>query len=286
MIYRTTGVSVDNLGFSEDKQMSGLSLMLRQGAGLVALQKYFDQWDVALKLLGYLELAIIQHTWTPEKVGMMLGEQPSPYFFSKMFFKYHILVAEGLNTTTQKQLMLNQVLEMNQMMGGVIPPRFILDISEIQGKDQIIAALDQQEQQAQAVQQQQQLLEQAKLDAQLKELYSKSAANISMARERHGRAESNIGLFEERLSEISRNRALATKDKMEALAKLMDVVGKYGEIETMLKESQIESYDYSQELDEDREKADAKKTALANDFMMSIMGNQQQQPQAAQQRGL
>jgi hypothetical protein len=54
----------------------------------------------------------------------------------------------------------------------------------------------------------------------------------------------------------------------------------------MLKESQIDSYYYSQELDEDREKADAKKTALANDFMMSIMGNQQQQPQAAQQRGL
>jgi len=55
-----------------------------------------------------------------------------------------------------------------------------------------------------------------------------------MARERHGRSEADIGLFEERLSEISRNRALATKDKMEALAKLVEVIGKYGEIETSL----------------------------------------------------
>ena len=34
-------------------------------------------------------------------------------------------------------------------------------------------------------------------NAKLQEMYSKVASNIATARERHGRSESNIGLFEE-----------------------------------------------------------------------------------------
>ena len=69
---------------------------------------------------------------------------------------------------------------------------------------------------------------------------------------------------------------------MEALEKLVDVIAKYGEIETMLKASQIETYSYEQERKEDEEKADAKRTALSNEFLNSILGNQQQQGQQAE----
>ena len=111
----------------------------------------------------------------------------------------------------------------------------------------------------------------------LKELMSKAIANIAMAKERHGRAEADIGLFEERLSEITRNRALATKDKMEALEKLVDVIAKYGEIEASLKLNELESFDYRQEQNENREKADAKATGEGNEFMMQLMGEMGQQ---------
>ena len=78
-------------------------------------------------------------------------------------------------------------------------------------------------------------------------------------------AEADIGLFEERLSEITHNRAMATKAKMEALEKMIDVIGKYGEIEAMLKMNQLESIEINQQQNEDKEKVDAKRTAFANE---------------------
>ncbi len=131
-----------------------------------------------------------------------------------------------------------------------------------------------------AAQKEEQTIAHAFEEAKLKELITKAASNLATARERHGRAEADIGLFEERLSEITRNRALATKDKMEALEKLADVIAKYGETETMLKMSEIESFDYRQEQKENVEKVDAKSTALANEFLNSIMGTQNESQMA------
>ena len=143
--------------------------------------------------------------------------------------------------------------------------------------------LEQQEEQAAQVQNDMQMVQHAVEDAKLKELYSRATSNIAMARERHGRAEADIGLFEERLSEITQNRAMATKAKMEALEKMVDVIAKYGEIETMLKMNQLEGFDYQSEQKENEEKADAKRTSLANEFVSSIMGNPQQGQQMPQQ---
>ena len=109
-------------------------------------------------------------------------------------------------------------------------------------------------------------------EAKLQEMYSRAAANIAMAKERHGRSESNIGLFEERLSNITKNRELATKTKMEALEKLVSVIQQFGEIEAAHAMNQIDEQDKQVEGDEDREKVQAKQTALSNEFVMQIMG--------------
>ena len=55
----------------------------------------------------------------------------------------------------------------------------------------------------------------------------------------------------------------------------MDVIAKYGEIETALKMQEIQSFDYQQEAKENVEKVDAKRSSLANDFLTGIMGNNQ-----------
>jgi hypothetical protein len=155
----------------------------------------------------------------------------------------------------------------------------------LQGKAEAMEFLQNQEKQAAAVMEHETMIKHNFEDAKLKELYSRATANIANARESNGRAESNIGLFEERLSEITRNRALATKDKMEALEKLIDVIAKYGEIEAALKLNDLQSIEFQQEDKENHEKADAKSTALANDFKMSIMGaGNQMQGQAPQQQ--
>jgi hypothetical protein len=218
-------------------------------------------------------MKIVQNMWSPGKVARLLGEEPTENFFDKMFAKYHVTVAEGMNTPVQKQQQFVQALELNQMLGGIIPPKYLLKISTIEGKDEIIAAIEEQQAHAAAMEQQKQQLEAAVLDAKLKQSYANAASQIANARERHGRAESNIGLFEERLSEIAKNRAMATKEKVEALEKLLDLTHRYGEMEAALKGAELQTVEMQNEAEEDREKADAKQTSLANDFVMSILNN-------------
>lgn len=277
LIYTTSGINLENWSGQNDKQISSLTMLMKQAANLMVFQKYFDQWDFSDKQLGKLLLQIPLYNWNAEKIGLYIGEEPSPHFYSKVFAKYNVLVEESDLTPTQQNLQAQQMMELNERFGReVFPPSMIIPNMNIANKGKVKQYLEQQEQQAQQIQQQTQDFQHAVEDAKLKELYSRATSNIAMARERHGRAESNIGLFEERLSEITRNRALATKDKMEALEKLVDVIAKYGEIESMLKLSQIDNFDYKQELNEDREKSDAKMTSLANDFQNSIMQTQQQ----------
>ncbi len=283
LTFKVTGLDLENWAGQEDKQISTLTALVKQAANLMVFQKYFDQWDQSLKILGGLLLQIALNNWSAEKVSLLIGDEPTPYFYSRIFAKYQVIVEEGLLTPTQKNYQAQQMLEINQTFGReVLPPSMIIKDMSIQGKAEIMEFLTQQEQQASQQQQDMQMVQHAFEDAKLKEMYSKATMNIANARERHGRAESNIGLFEERLSMISRNRSLATKDKMEALEKMIDVIAKYGEVETMLKMNEIESFDYMQEQKEDVEKNDAKRTALANQFLESIMGNQQQGQQPAQ----
>ncbi len=286
LIYKTSGINIENWSAQEDKQTSTLTVLLKQAANLMVFQKYFDQWDYADKLVGDLMLQVVLNNWNDKKVEMLIGEDPSPFFYSRIFAKYQVIVEEGILTPTQKNFQAQQMLEINDRFGReIIPPSMIIKDMNIQGKSEIMAYLQQQEQAAQATQQEEMTIKHAFEDAKLKELYSKATSNLATARERHGRAEANIGLFEERLSEITQNRAMATKAKMESLEKLVDVIAKYGEIEASLKMNEIESFDYRQSAQEDFEKVDAKRTALSNEFLQSIMGNEQQvmQPSMAQE---
>lgn len=292
LIYATSGINLENWSGQNDKQTSALTVLLKQAANLMVFQKYFDQWDFSDKLLGERLLQTILNNWNAEKVKLYIGEEPSPYFYSKIFSKFQVIVEESDLTPTQQNLQAQQMFEMNERFGReVFPPSMIIPKLNITGKAEAIQFLQQQEQQQQAVQAEAQNIQHTFENAKLQELMSRAANNLAMARERHGRAEADIGLFEERLSEITQNRAMATKAKMEALEKLVDVIAKYGEIEAALKMNQIESFDYRQEQNEDREKIDAKQTALSNEFLRQIMGQnntmqnkQQQAPEMAQMR--
>jgi hypothetical protein len=240
---------------------------------------------LALKLLGEKMIQIVLNNWNAPKVALIIGEEPTPHFYSRVFAKYQVIVEEGLLTPTQKNFQAQQFMEINERFGReVIPPSMIIKDMNIQGKAELMEYLQQQEQQMQATQSEETNIKHTLEDAKIKELYSKATANIATARERHGRAEADIGLFEERLSEITHNRAMATKAKMEALEKMIDVIAKYGEIETMLKMNQIDQMEEQQAAGEDLEKEDAKRTALANEFVSSIMGQSQQGAQQPQQQ--
>lgn len=274
LMYETSGINIENWSGQEDKGISSLTVLLKQAANLMVFQKYFDQWDYSDKLLGNLLLKIMLNNWEAPKIGLYIGEEPTALFYSKIFSHYQVIVEEADLTPTQQNLQARQMMDINAAFGReVFSPSQIIPKLNITGKAEILKILEQQEQKSAQMEQDAKQLQYSLEDAKLKELYSRAAANVAMARERHGRAESNIGLFEERLSEITKNRGLATKAKMEALEKLIDVIGKYGEIETALKMSRIEQEEQQNIQEEDREKIDARQTALANQFANNIMGN-------------
>jgi len=94
LIYNTSGVNMENWAGQNDKQISALTSLLKSAANLMVFQKYFDQWDFSDKLLGERWLAMVLNNWSAEKVQLYIGEEPSPYFYSRIFSKYQVQVEE------------------------------------------------------------------------------------------------------------------------------------------------------------------------------------------------
>lgn len=275
LIFSTSGINIENWSAQDQPNASSLTVFMKQAANLMVLQKYFDQWDLALKYLGERCLSIVLNNWSAEKVKLMIGEEPTPYFYSKIFCKYQVIVEEGLLTPTQKYQEYQQWLELNAQLGGIIPAAEIAKRAPIQGKKDLEEILKNIEMQQAAVQEQATNIEHAVEEAKLKELYTKSLNNLAMARERHSRSDSNVGLFEERLAEVRKNEALSTKAKMEAIEKMVDVIHKYGQVETMLAQSKVDSYDYTQDLEVDRDKDEAKQMSSGNEFLSQMISQLQ-----------
>lgn len=272
LIFKTSGIDLENWSGQDEKQVSSLTLLIKQAANLLPFQKYFDQWDMSLKLLGERMLQIAMQNWSEEKVGIMLGEEPTEHFYSKIFAKYNTVVEEGILTPTQKTMQAQQMLDINATFGReVIPPSKIIPFMNIQGKAEIMEFLQQQEQQAGAMQEQQMQVQHAFEHAKLQELMSKAAANIARAREDHSRSESNLGLYEERLSMIERNRAMTLKEKQAALSELLESIQKYGQIETEYAENKLKIDEHQIKTQEEMEKMDVQRRTESNKFMMEIL---------------
>ena len=276
-IFKTSGVNQELMGMADDTDI-GITTMLRQGAGLVTLQKYFDQWDTSLKYLGRLEQKIIQNNWSPSKIKRILGKEPNIQFQTGLFSKYSVLAEEGINTTIQQQQEFVQAVKLNEMLGGIIPPKYLLEKSNLQGKDDIIKAIEEAQQQQAEMAKEAQMIEQAKMEAEIQEISSRSVANIGLARERHGRNEANIGLFEERLSQITQNRASALKDKVDAIEKLLTIYRENGILNTEIAENELQQMSDTLIAEEDFEKAEAKQTSDSNKFVAELMQNNQKNP--------
>lgn len=275
LIFQTSGINLENWSGQQDKQISSLTAMIKQAANLMVFQKYFDQWDHALKLVGERCLQYALYNWSPEKVEMLIGEEPTPHFYSRIFAKYKTVVEEADLTPTQQNLQAQQMMDINQaFQREVFPPSMIVPKLNITGKGEIIPFLQQQEQQAQAAQSEAMNIEHAFQEMQMKELIAKIHNQLSQARERDSRAASNEGLYEERISMISKNHAMATKEKMAALEQLLETIQKFGELETYLQANNLESIKYDEEENEKNSRAYVERNEAAKKFMQQIMQSQ------------
>jgi len=271
LIFATSGVNLETWSAQDMSQASSLTVMIKQAANLMVLQKFFDQWDLSLKTLGERLLQIVLNNWNAAKVSLIIGEDPSPFFYSKIFSTYQTIVEEGLLTSSQKQTEFKQLLELNQLLGGIIPPDYIASKSTLQGKTELMQILAQQKEQQAAAAAELQNIQHASEEAKLQETYSKAAANMASAKERYGRYEADLGLKDERESELTKNRALATKAKMEALEKMVDTTAKLGAVETMMKMSELNVLEDQDIAKEDQETDKSRGEAVENEFLSKMM---------------
>lgn len=209
------GASEVMMGFEVDDK-SGLMTALKQGAGLVRLQRLFDQLDESQRLCGEIIMQMIQKHWTYGKVQQVIGEEPTKEFDSKLFFKYGCKVVPGMMTETQQQLELNQLLYFKQVTGIDIPEEEILEIAQIQNKDRIMEKMAKR---AQAKQQQEQQMaqlqmQQMQVENQTKLSYAKSQEGL--ANERTAKIELDKALNAERLSRAQEERTEGTLNLIKA----------------------------------------------------------------------
>lgn len=198
-ITQISGVNEELLGSAVDDKAAILG-MLRQGASLTTLQRLFDQLDFSQKLLGDIILEYVQVNWTPGKVKRVLAEEPTEQFYSQKFAQYNCSIEEGLNTTSQKQMQLAQMLQLREV-GIPISDEDLLEATTFQGKKKIIENMQKQKMQMQQQQQQQMQMAQQQAEINMREV----EARIQMTQASATAAE---GLGVERMSRVAENQAM------------------------------------------------------------------------------
>ncbi len=197
-----SGISEELLGMASD-EVAGVLSMLRQSAGLTSLAYIFDNLDKAMKSVGNVLIELIQANYTSGKVQKILsGDQPAPQFYNKAFGRYGCTVEEGLNTTTQKQMELAQLMELRKL-GINIPDTAFLEAAQITNKKKLLESMQAQQEQQSQIQQQQAQLQMAELEAKI---------NLANAR-----AQADQGLGLERISRVQENKALAVERRAKAV---------------------------------------------------------------------
>ena len=248
-INEISGVNEELLGSAVDDK-AGILSMLRQGAGLVTLEKLFDQLDLSQKLLGEITMDIVQKNFTKGKVERILGKPASPQFENKAFQKYDCVVTEGLLTDTQQKLEFIQLSQMKEM-GLPIPSDILIDKAPIHGKKELKESIAKIEQ-AQAQQQQQMSqLQMQQMDIQNKSASAYSDAQQSLAAERLAKIQLDQAVNAERLQRSEEektggilNLIKAIKElegmDIEQIARKIEIVKALGEKDETAKESSVQ----------------------------------------------
>ena len=216
---RISGVSQEMLGSATDTNSSGLRDMLRQRAGTTTIEELFDNLDRSQYLVGKRIAEIIQHNWTPGKVERILGKKASPFFYKVELGEYDVAIEDGVNTTSQKQLVYSQIRDL--LDAGIhIPEKYILKYVTISDKDELLKDIEEEKQQASQQQQQQMQVQMQQMQMQAKAYEAKSMADIGLYEERHSRVPENLAMAEERKAASVKDEEIALLNMVKALKEI------------------------------------------------------------------
>jgi hypothetical protein len=215
-----TGISETMMGTNENPSVAGVLESLRQRAGMVTLEPIFDRFNQSKMLLGEIFIESIQRNYTPGKISTLLGgEKPAPLFYNKAFGKYHCQIENGFDTDTQKQLEFAQLIQLMEL-GVKIPPKTIISAATLQKKTELIADIEEAEQQQSQMMQQQAQAEVREADARIELAKARAQSDIGLKNERDSRVLSNIGLMEEREGQKHKDETEALLSFIKALKEI------------------------------------------------------------------
>ncbi len=280
-ITQISGVNEELLGSAIDDKAAILGMM-RQGASLTTLQRLFDQLDQSQKMVGDIIMEYIQNNWTPGKVRRILNSEPTEQFYNRKFAQYDCAIEEGLNTTSQKQMQLAQMLQLREV-GIPISDEDLLEATTFQGKKKIIENMQRQKAEAQQQQQQQMQIAQQQADAAMRE----TEARISMTQASATAAE---GLGIERLSRVAENQAMVeerqAKAEQDRDTGVLNKIKAAKELETMDIHQVIEAFNLlnimKMHQEQNEQKPDSPSLAMQLQELFSKTKQSQQQAPAQQ----
>ena len=205
------------------KDMSGIMMKLKMGAGLTSLQNIFDRLNQSQMALGDIQLEMMQYNFSKGKVAKILGEQPTQEFFNHFLTKFTTTCEEAQLTSTQRQLEFAQATFLEQMFPGSIGMKYLVEKSTLQGKKEIMENIAQREQQE--AQQQQAIMQQQLEQGQVlnRSIEAKAQADFASAREHDARSVSDLALAKERSTQAQHDAAGAALDNVKALHELHDM---------------------------------------------------------------
>ncbi len=208
-----------NLG---SKDMSGVMLKLKMGAGLTGLRNIFDRLNQSQKFVSEIQLEMVEKNFSVGKLQKIIGEPLEKDFNEHGMSKYYCVVEEGELTSTQRQLQFLQAIQLQQL-GIPISNKYLIEKSTLQGKKEIIDDIEQQEQQAKQMQEAQFMQEMQKEEVVTRSIEAKAQADYASAKERVARAVADIGLAKERTSQAVHDRASAALENAQAVKELEQV---------------------------------------------------------------
>jgi len=214
-----SGINQELMGASDNDV--GITQMLRQGAALTTLQPLFSRLDESCKVLGEIILENIQTNMAPGKAQRILGHAPSPQFYNKAFGRYGISIEDGINTATQRQMSVAQLMELKKLgIGGTAIDKVILEQITIQDKSKLMQAIEQEQQQAAQMQQQQAQVAMAELQSRAQYSQAKSMSEQALADERHARVQVEAYQVAEKIAETHKQEEEALLNKVRVLKEL------------------------------------------------------------------
>ena len=222
--HRIAGIDPSAMGMDVDDK-AGIISMMRQAATARNLQRLFDQLDESQRLVGDIMIEMIQKNWTFGKVKQVIGEEPTPEFEDKLFFKYGAKVVQGALTETQQQLNLAQLIYIKKELGIDVPSENIIKALTIQDKDDLIEAITAREKQAMEQQNKmaQLQMQQIQVDNETKLSYARSQDGL--ATERKAKIQTDVAVAQEKIAKSREESSANTLNLLKAVKELqsMDV---------------------------------------------------------------